>query len=224
MGVGPDGQQTNVDAVANAIANYQQPGLSSWAMAKPIGSAIMSRVMEINPSYDAKNYAAAQQTINAFAKGKQGDTTRSINVAMQHLDVLGQAADALQNKDYLLFNKAANFLATQTGRPAPTNFNAVKDIVSNEIVKAIVGAGGGVSDRDKAQQTVAAANSPEQLNAVIHSYKDLFAGQLSGLKQQYEANSQRKDFDKFLSPETARLLQPADTPKTIDDLVRKYAT
>lgn len=207
MGMDASGQPGNVEGVANAIANYQQPPLSSFAMAKPYGGSIMAKVMDINPSYDAKNYGTAQQTANAFAKGSQGNTVRSINVAMQHLDTLGQAADALNNGNMQLFNKVSNFVSSQTGAPAPTNFNAVKDLVANEITKAIVGSGGGVSDRDKAQQTIGAANSPAQLKTVMDSYRTLFTGQLGGLRTQYEAGTQRKDFDKMLSPETLNLIQ-----------------
>lgn len=206
MGIDANGNQTNYDKVAQQIANYDQPPLSSFAMGKPIGAAIMSKVAEINPAYDAKNYASAQQTLNAFSKGPEAQKVRSFNVALAHLDTLGQLTDALQNGNIPLVNKIGNVVSAQTGQPAVTNFTAAKAIVGNEIVKAIVGAGGGVEDRAKAQATLAAANSPQQLKGVIDTYKTLMGGQLGGLKQQYETATRRDDFNRFLSPEAQRYI------------------
>jgi len=211
MGIGPNGEQTNYDKVAQAIANYDQAPMSSFAMGKPIGAAIMSKVMEINPAYDSKNFASAQQTLTAFSKGSEAQKVRSFNVALAHLDTLGQLTDALNNGNLPLVNKLGNVISQQTGAPSVTNFTAAKAIVGNEIVKAIVGAGGGVEDRAKAQATLAAANSPAQLKGVIDTYKTLMGGQLSGLKQQYETGTRRGDFDRFLSPEAQKYIKgPAD--------------
>ncbi len=212
MGIGPNGEQTNYDKVAEAIANYSQAPMSSFAMGKPIGAAIMSKVMELNPSYDAKNFAAAQQTLTAFSKGPEAQKVRSFNVALSHLDTLGQLTDALQNGNIPLINKLGNAVSQQTGSPAVTNFSAAKQIVANEIVKAIVGSGGGVEDRAKAQATIAAANSPAQLKGVIDTYKQLMGGQLGGLKQQYETGARRDDFDRMLSPEAQRYLKGPASP------------
>jgi hypothetical protein len=212
MGIGPNGEQNNYDKVAAAIANYDQAPMSSFAMAKPVGATIMSKVMEINPSYDAKNYASAQQTLTAFSKGPEAQKVRSFNVALAHLDTLGQLTDALQNGNIPLVNKIGNVVSAQTGQPAVTSFAAAKQIVGNEIVKAIVGAGGGVEDRAKAQATLAAANSPAQLKGVIDTYKTLMGGQLGGLKQQYETSTRRQDFDRMLSPEAQRYLKGPANP------------
>jgi hypothetical protein len=215
MGIDENGNQTNYDKVAAAIAKYDQAPMSSFAMGKPIGAAIMSKVMEINPSYDAKNFASAQQTLTAFSKGSEAQKVRSFNVALAHLDTLGQLTDALQNGNLPLVNKLGNVISQQTGAPAVTNFTAAKAIVGNEIVKAIVGAGGGVEDRAKAQATLAAANSPAQLKGVIDTYKTLMGGQLSGLKQQYETGTRRDDFDRMLSPEAQKYIKGASAGSEI---------
>jgi hypothetical protein len=203
-GIGPDGQPANVEGVAQAIANYKQPPLSSFAMSKPIGSAIMSKVMELNPTYDAQQYATRLKAGQAFSAGKEAQTTRSIGVALQHLDVLGQAADALDNGNLPMLNQLSNVYKTQTGQPGPTNFASTKQIVANEIVKSIIGAGGGVEDRKRAADAVSAASSLAQLKGVIGQYKQLMAGQLQGLRQQYEASG-NTDFDKYLPAEAQAL-------------------
>lgn len=201
-GLGADGLPTgDIKEVAKAIAENRMAPLSSFAMASPRGQMIMSEVTKINPSYDVKDYHAADKAVKDFTTGKQGNTVRSFNVALAHLDTLDKAADALQNGDVQAFNKVGNYIAEQTGQPAPTEFGAIKKIVGDEIVKAIVGSGGGVEDRREAAETLAKANSPQQLKGVIKQYKELMRGQLGGLRQQYEQSTNRKDFDRFLSPE-----------------------
>lgn len=209
------GDDATVDNTAKMIAEGRMAPLTGFAMRSPWGQQVMSRVSEINPDFSATKFQERQKVVNAFAAGKEGQTTRSFNVGIAHLDTLGDLAKALDNGDMQIVNKVANTYASQTGQPAPNNFNAAKDIVSNEIVKAIVGAGGGVGDRDKAQQTVSNANSPKQLAEVIETYKTLMGGQLSGLRRQYEVGTSNTDFDKFLSPEARRVAQkyaPKDTP------------
>ena len=120
-----------------------------------------------------------------------------------------------------MFNKLGNAYAQQTGNPIPTSFNAAKKIVADEIVKGIVGSGGGVSDREEAANTINAANSPAQLKGVIDTYKQLLGGQLSGLKQQYETTTGKKDFNKFISPNTQKNI--GDHSQSVQSDVRSKA-
>jgi hypothetical protein len=188
-----------IENTAKMIAEGRIPPLSGFAMKSAFGQRVMSRVAEINPDYDSKVVSAQRNAETAFATGKQGNTVRSFNVALAHLDTLEGLADALHNGNTPIINKIGNEFARQTGGAAPVTFDAAKKIVGNEIVKAIVGAGGGVSDREEAAKTVANANSPAQLKSVISTYKELMKGQLGGLRQQYETSTGKKDFDKFLS-------------------------
>jgi hypothetical protein len=193
--------QGNTDEYARAIANYSVPFPQTIMYRRPeMGAQLMAKVQAENPSYDAKNYAAAQKTLSNFSSGKEAATVRAFNVGLAHLDTMGQAANALQNGDFPLVNSIVQAYNKQTGSAAPTNFDGVKQIVGNEIVKAIVGAGGGVGDREKAQETLSKAGSPEQLLGMIDQYKALMGGQLGGLRQSYEQGTGRKDFDRLLSP------------------------
>lgn len=206
----PPGQQFDpgsVEQTANMIANGQMPMLSGFSLKTPWGQAVVQRVAQIKPDYNAQDYTVGQQTRTAFAKGPQGNTVRSLNVAVQHLNTLSDLTDALGNGNLPALNKIANTWKTQTGQAAPTNFEAAKKIVADEVVKAIVGSGGAVADREQAAATINAASSPQQLKQVISTYQQLMGGQLSGLKQQYEANTGQKDFEKFLSPETQQKLE-----------------
>ncbi len=212
---------TQVENTAQMIANGQIKPLSGFAMRSPYGQAVMSRVKDLNPDYRAGDVESSIKATKDFATGKNGNTVRSLNVAVNHLDTLGQLSEALNNNDINLFNKLGNAYAQQTGSPIPTNFNAAKKIVADEIVKGIVGSGGGVTDREEAAASISAANSPAQLKGVIDTYKQLLGGQLSGLKQQYETTTGKKDFNKFISPNTQKNI--GDHSQAVQSDVRSKA-
>lgn len=167
--------------------------------------------------------AAEGKAIKDFTTGKQGNNVRSFNTALEHLDTLHEASQALNNGDVQLFNKIGNAWNSATGKAAPTNFEATKKIVADEIVKAIVGTGGGVTDREEAAKTIQAANSPAQLNGVISQYKELMAGQLKGLNQQYKASTSRDDFtERFLTEKSRKYVTPEAKKETKQPTVSNW--
>jgi hypothetical protein len=224
--LGPDGKPltgaaylatlpAGIASTAKAIAEYRQAPLSSMALRSPQGAALMQAVNQINPGYDSTQYGAKNKSRLDFSTGKNGNTVRSLNVAVQHLDQLGALSQALDNGNVQLFNKIGQAYAQQTGNPAPTDFAAAKNLVADEVVKAIVGSGGGVQDRQDAAATISRASSPQQLAGVIQTYQHLMGGQLSGLKQQYEKTTGLHDFEEYLAPETqAKLETHAQAPGT----------
>lgn len=199
----------DVESMAQAIAGGKLAPINGFALAKPRGQAIMARAMEINPSYDAGDYAAKNAALKGFSTGKEGTALRSFNVATDHLEVLGSMADALNNGNIQLLNKAGNMWSQQTGAAAPTNFNSVKEIVGKEVVKAIVAGGGGVDERKEMSHLLDAANSPEQLKGVITHFKDLMGAQRDGLLDQYERTTGRKDGKAAFAPSKK---QPPEVP------------
>ena len=211
-----------------AIGEGREPSPAARSLTTPAGRQLMEMVSAAYPGYDAKQYGTMGAAEKAFTSGKKGDTTRSLNVAVDHLGTLQQVADALQNGDTRMFNQAGNFIALQTGNPAPTDFNAVKRIVADEVTKAVLGSAGALGDRKAADDAINSANSPAQLKSVIDRYKQLMGGQLAGMETQYTASTNKKDFrDRFLTPTTKAALAataPAAAPvaPNIDALLNKY--
>lgn len=200
-GIGANGQPTaDVESMAQGIASGKIAPLSGYSLARPAGQAIMARVMDINPTYDAADWGARQAAVKGFSTGKEGTALRSFNVASDHLDTLGQMADALNNGSTPLLNKIGNAWNQQTGNPAPTDFNAVKEIVGKEVVKAIVAGGGGVGEREEMSRLMDAANSPAQLKGVITHFKDLMDAQKAGLMDQYQRTTGRADGATVFAP------------------------
>jgi hypothetical protein len=141
-----------------------------------------------------------------------------------------ELANDLNNKDIRIVNAAGNAFATATGQPAPTNFNAAKQLVAAEVIKAVVNNGGGVTERQEAAESFARANSPEQLKGVINTYRVLLGGQLESLEGQYKAGTGRDDFrSKFLTPNTQKVLPtapaaaktPSDIPQAAIDFLKQ---
>jgi hypothetical protein len=197
----------SVENTAQMIANNQIPMISGFALRSKWGQEVVSRVRELNPGFSSADAKSREAALKQFTSGKNGNTIRSLNVAVQHLDQLGQLATALNNSDTPLLNRVSIAWKKETGQAAPTNFNAAKKIVADEIVKAIVGSGGGVADREEAAASINAASSPAQLQQVIETYTGLMAGQLNGIRQQYATATGRNDFESLLLPGTKSRLE-----------------
>ena len=200
-------------SMAQAIAGYQESPLTGYAMARPGSPApqIMAEVLKINPDYQAARYPEVNRAMTEFGSGKLGSIVRSMNVGIQHLDSIDELGKALKNGDVRVVNSIAQGIKQEFGVPAPVTFDAAKQIVADEIVKAIVGYSGAVNDRESMQAKLNKANSPEQLLAVTKEFRALMAGQLRGLKKQYEDSTGFKDggafgFDTKLLPATKREL------------------
>ncbi len=157
-----------------------------------------------------------RQGVEEFGpKGKSGQAVKSFGVAISHLETLRNLAKALQTNDTQLINKWSNVFSQQTGQPAVTNFNTAKKIVADEVTKAIVGGATALGDREANEASFMSAASPEQLAGSIDTVLELMRGQLKGLRKSYESSTNRKDFDKFLSPEAKLQVVPPSAPKAM---------
>ena len=151
--------------------------------------------------------AGATATVKDFSSGMSARRVAANNTAINHLATMEQLASDLNNNDIRIVNAAGNAFAKATGATAPTSFDAARQLVASEVIKAVVNNGGGVTERKEAEEQFARANSPEQLKGVIKTYKELLAGQLDSLGLQYETGTGRKDFDKKLTPETRKTFE-----------------
>jgi hypothetical protein len=152
-----------------------------------------------------------QSTERAFApNGYNGKSVTSFNVVTQHLGLLRQVADALEqgDKGIQTLNRLSTAWQQEFGSPIPTNFDAVKRFVLTELTKAILPGGGAVFDRVEAQDTINRWQTNEQINEGIDQYIGLMGGQIAGQRKSYEAGSGRNDFDqRYLSPATKNLIE-----------------
>lgn len=189
-----------------ALGEYRQAPLTAMSLRSPIGAQLSTWVNQAYPGYDASQYGAKTKARADFVSGPDGRSLTAINTAVDHLGTLGQLAGALGNGNIQAVNALGQTWAQQTGSPAPTNFEAMKQIVGDEIVKALVGTGGSQSDRAAAAETISKASSPQQLAGAIHTYQQALAGKLGPLRQKYSYNTKLGDFNDMLTPTTSSVL------------------
>ncbi len=208
------------DAINAAAERYLQtgqlpPNMGRGAQGTADRNAILTASSDlaqargINPAdlpSQWQQFKARQVGIQRFTSGPQGNTVRSFNVLVDHLDTLDQAAAALKNGDIRAFNSWKQNWAKATGNEAPTSFDGVKALVGDEIVKAVVGSAGALADREEVKKDLDKASSPKQLADLVDKYKKLALGQLHGLQKQYEASTGLKNFNDMLLPGTLAAL------------------
>jgi hypothetical protein len=164
-----------------------------------------------NATPDTLNAAKAtlesqMEATKAFGTGQQGNTIRSLDVAVDHLYTLKQYADALQNGNYPLINSIRNKWREETGSNLPTNFEAVVPLVTGEVAKAVIGSNNAISDRQDLRDALQHSGSPDQLSGAIGGYVNLMAGQMRGLQRQYEYTTKKNDFQSRLSENSRAVL------------------
>lgn len=160
----------------------------------------MQKVLQEHPDADSEALAMAAARYRqlgameqAFGSGAQGNTIRSLNVAIDHTDVLRQLGDALKNGDTQRLNALRNRLLVEFGYEGPVDFDVAKKIVGDEVVKAVLGSNAGTGfERAELQAAFDRANSPEQLNGVIETARRLMLGQMRGLEFQYAGSDEKR--------------------------------
>jgi hypothetical protein len=185
-------------AVVEAVANYEIPPPS---LRDKDYSSKMVAIKKANPDYDATLYNSKNKV---QSDPKLRGQVQSFNTAINHLNTLHDLAESLNNNDVTMFNKIANGWGSAFGKPEPKSFDAAKKIVGDEIVKSIIGTGGGVADREKAEEILGRDIGPEQIDSVIATLKELMGGQLFSIAKTYE-NAGIKNFEKKLTPEAAEV-------------------
>ena len=195
-----------VDATARMIANYQLHPLSPYALGRPEGQALMARVATINPAYDSTQYNNRNKTRMAFTTGTQGQQANSMNTAIGHLDQMSDAMKGLDNSDIQVVNQAKQWLGTQFGGAAATNFNTLKVAVSGELASVLKKSGATDSEIKSVESTINSKNSPAQLSGYIDTQIPILGSKLSALNYQYHQAMGEKDPFQALSPEAKGVL------------------
>jgi hypothetical protein len=207
------GTEISPEALDVAAHTYILSGTLPPGMGKnatTIRTQIMNRATEMANGRSADEFAsdmrinkgdtaAIAKAQKDFGTGTQGKMVNSFNTAIDHLETVTGLIDALKNGDTKRINSVGNSIASEFGVAAPTNFDAAKQLVSSEIVKAINSSGGALADRQEAEATLSRANSPEQLKGIVDTYQKLLGGQLKSLKLQYSNMTGKEDFDKKLT-------------------------
>jgi hypothetical protein len=192
------------------------PGLTR-AAARGEREQLERRAAQLHPDDPPQDWPARWQSFKShqiglqrFTSGPQGNTIRSLGVVVDHLGTLQEAANALENKDFIGFNQLKNTIAEWSGVGAPTGFDATKAIVGTEVIKALGVAGAGTEAERQYSLRLSRANSPAQVLEVINDVRKLLGGQLRGLRKQWGPATGKSpdEFNKMLDPSTLEWLEP----------------
>lgn len=188
-----------LEKTAQGIASlaFKAPGLNNRNRDK-----IMARVREINPNFNEGDFgniqAAERQWTSPNGFGAKQIT--AFNTVYNHLETIEKLGKALENNDIQATNRLINTFRTALGHPEVTNFDAARQAVASEIVKAITGTAGALADRQEAERILASYNSPEQTEGVVQTLRELIGGRYAAAERQYVAGTRRtkEDFRRFL--------------------------
>lgn len=208
-----------VAAEGKLIANGDRPPPGS-STRNPVLLASEVAAKNGDPSYRGTRYA----TIQEYTKGgvnSPASKVQSQSVAMEHLGTLHDAVDALNNGDIPLFNKLSQEVARQTGQAAPTNFDFGKNLVFDEVAKAVLPGGGALADREAFAKNMTDNSSRAQAMGQLSEAEKYMAGQGYGLQQRWEngtgwdenAPADKQYRNRFLTPRAKSLMDkyyPAD--------------
>lgn len=193
--------------IVRGVTDYEMDPNRVESLQKGQRSQLYRDAKLYDPTYDQTHFGEKTGVINSFSRGADRAAVNSLNVAVSHLGTLKGLGDALNNGNFPMVNRIFNQANIQTGGQAVTNFNAAKEIVGDEVVKAIVGGVSAQADRDAIKHLIMAQQSPKQLQGTIDTFTALLGGQLEGRRTGYQAGTGLNNFDqKYLSPETREAL------------------
>jgi len=196
------------DDNAHAIASY---AMNPKDIPIKERAALLAEARKINPSYNEGDYNNRNKAVQYWQIGKGSEQLKSFKTVQAHLDTMNKLIDALQNKEFKAANKIINFFRTQLGDTSVTNFDTAKQVVANEVVKAINAVGGtsALADRQEAARIFDASKTPEMLKENIGVLQNLISGKVDTARGFYQVATGRDDFDKLIAPKT--ISAPATT-------------
>ncbi len=193
--------------VAKAIADYRIPPPSPRTMTTAVGEALMRQVMAENPDYDTSKFTIRADTRKKYTTGQQGQQIASLNTAIEHLDLLQAAADALNNGSFKPGNAIFNKVKDTFGSGAPTSFDAIKEKLDKDL-DAVASKGVPTVSGAAAQAGIGGkAASPEAIKSYIDTSIKLMAGSLDALVTPYRREMGERDPFKPLTSTAEQILK-----------------
>lgn len=197
------------DAAAKvaALLQYDLPIPSGNVLTRPEYSVILGRAMQIDPTFDYKNYDARKAYLQDFAKGKTGQGVQALDTVMHHLDNFDQAATGLHNSGFKPYNAAANWFTSNTiGNPAVGKFEEAANAVSGELSNVFKATGATDHEIASWRDHLSTSATPEEFKARVQELTGLIGGRMDAVGKHYQ-DVMGKPSPDFLSPESRGIWQ-----------------
>lgn len=196
----------DVQKLASMYANYQAPIPTGFAMRDPKIRAAITLAPLINPAFDEKEYPKRFQVMKSFSSGLDAKNINSINTLVGHLDSLRKSAAALENTTVPLFNKAVNWMKTQSGNPTVKRFNMDLGAVESELANVFKGTGATDQEIKAWRERINAADSPQQLKSEIDEAITLMGSRLEAIRNKFIQGMGDARGLQILSPKSRSIL------------------
>jgi hypothetical protein len=199
----PPGVRSSVKAIAEGRAS-----LNTLSIKGGEREAMLQRVSQYDPTFDASNAGARAAVRKDFTSGKAAGNVTAINTAIGHIGSLDELGDALKNRDTRVLNSVINRIATETGNADVNNFELARDAVAHELVRVFRSVGASQKEQEEFASRFKAANSPEQMKGAVKTSAELLQSRINALDDQWKRGMNLKTgYPDLLSPKSAKIME-----------------
>lgn len=190
------------------IAAYDEDPTKVASMRGGMRETLMQWVNQVNPSYDSTLFGVRAPMRKAFTSGPQSQAINSLNTAIGHLDQFVDVAKSLGNGSFRPTNDLTNWVKTNFGDSAPTDFEGIKGIMSGELASAFKKSGATDQEIQKVEHAISSSASPQQLRDYATRIAiPALGSKISSYNAQYQQVMGTNDSYKVLSPDSTAILQ-----------------
>lgn len=159
------------------------------------------------------DFRTAVSLQKAFTSGPQAAQLTAFRTATDHLQLLKEYSAALNNGDTQMINRLSNEFKTQFGQAAPTNAQALAEMLSGELAQIMSKNGATVSEIGEMRKQVNTnAQSPDQITGIIETNQNAINEKANEMLQQYTQGMQGGG--PVFQPLSAGGTNPTNLPRT----------
>src|SRR5208283_3280984 len=175
-----------VRPIAEAVARGDMAFPAGRTLNLPGWAGVITEAQKINPGISQDVFPTIQKDKADLETGQSSRNLQSFKAVAQHLVFLQQLADKLpENADVQMANKVTAALNAQFGGTEVSTFEAARNLVGPELMKAVVAGPTAVKDREDAKNAFSTAMNKKQMQEAIDATKRLVAGQLDAAEDRH---------------------------------------
>jgi hypothetical protein len=187
----PDPQviSTRGHLIATGAAQFPTP--YEWARNPTMAGAVTRAALAENPATSQSLFPQVQSVLKDFSgEGKNGQRLIGYGTVENHLDLMHQAAAALQNGTFTPANALYQSVAKVFGSDVPTGIETLGPYIGAEVYRSLSGSQIGTGEeRNQVQQAWTTARSLPQLLTAERITRGVLSGGENQLRNAYEAGT-----------------------------------
>ncbi len=185
----PEAMQIRARMIADGTQTM--PSNLEWTKNAAQAGQVVQMAEALNPDLSAALAPSITATLADFSgRGKNGQRIIGNRTVKNHLGLMDEATQALNNGDFTPGNAIVQKVAELSGHPAPTVAALLPEFVATETMRALAGNGIGTeADRSRIGQAWSTASSADQRNAAVAEVRRLIQGSEDSLRASYNAGT-----------------------------------